>query len=205
MTTRPPVLVFADYTDPLSYLVKHRMDRLSREFDMPIVWQGLELCPEGTPLPDVHATALASLWRTAQELAARDDVPLAIPSRAAHTALAWEASLVAAREGVFTAFQAAVYRAYFVDDRDISDREVLLELAGLCGMDIRALGDHLSKRTLRPLIEAQREEARAMGVDGVPVCFVGKARLVGVHAYGMYQRELVKFLTAALELKPKIR
>lgn len=52
-----------------------------------------------------------------------------------YTRLAFEGLHYAVEKGFDDAYSDAMYRAYFVDEKDIGDLEVLVELAGSIGMD----------------------------------------------------------------------
>jgi predicted DsbA family dithiol-disulfide isomerase len=104
-------------------------------------------------------------------------------SKPAHEATLWAAAL-----GRADSFKRAVFRAYFVHDRNIGSPDVLADLAadlGLYGDDLRrALHDGRH----RAEVEAQYEEARRIGVTAVPT-FVADDRyaLVGAHPYENFQ------------------
>jgi predicted DsbA family dithiol-disulfide isomerase len=62
----------------------------------------------------------------------------------------------------------ALYDAYFRDGRDIGDLAVLLEIAEARGLDRAATAVALKAGEKREQVLAEYEEARALGVTGVP-------------------------------------
>jgi predicted DsbA family dithiol-disulfide isomerase len=102
----------------------------------------------------------------------------------AHQATVWAEVL-----GQADAIKRAVFRAYFVHNRNIGSADILAGLAveiGLDGADLRAA---LAEGRHRAEVERQYAEARAIGVTAVPT-FVAddRAALVGAHPYENFQK-----------------
>ena len=63
---------------------------------------------------------------------------------------------------------AALFKAYFVDGRDIGDKATLAELAGECGLDAAMTATLLAGEADADDIRARDAHARERGVTGVP-------------------------------------
>jgi 2-hydroxychromene-2-carboxylate isomerase len=76
-----------------------------------------------------------------------------------------------------------VFRAYWAEDRDITDASVLREIVSELGGDAGAALGRIEAPEVKDALRAATEAARARGVFGVPVCivddelFFGKDRL----------------------------
>ena len=77
----------------------------------------------------------------------------------------------------------ALFRAYFVDARDISDPGVLVEIAASVGLPADQAREVLEKRTHQAAIDADWEKSRQYGVTGVPTFVVGNRGVVGAQPY----------------------
>ena len=66
-----------------------------------------------------------------------------------------------------------LFKAYFVEGRDIGDRGVLLEIAGECGLDTGEVEERLADDADIDLVREEIEQAQAMGVSGVPFFIFG--------------------------------
>lgn len=86
----------------------------------------------------------------------------------AHRLIRW-----AGVEGVQTAVAMDLFRRYFEAGEDISDREVLVDVATGAGMDGGAVARLLAGDADRAEVQAEAGEAREMGVSGVPTFLVG--------------------------------
>jgi len=70
-----------------------------------------------------------------------------------------------------------LFRRYFEEGQDISDREVLLEIAEKAGMERSVIEQLLAGDADRELLAEEEDAARRMGVNGVP-CFIIGGRYV---------------------------
>jgi len=94
-------------------------------------------------------------------------------TRDAHRLIHW-----AEAEGVQTAMVSALFRAYFVDGRDIGDREQLADIADSAGMDAALVHRLLdSDADLKEIVD-QDAAARGMGITSVPTFIVARQHAV---------------------------
>ncbi len=70
-----------------------------------------------------------------------------------------------------------LFRRYFEQGQDISDREVLLEIAESAGLDRAVVAELLAGDADRSVLAEEEDAARRMGVTGVP-CFIIGGRYV---------------------------
>jgi predicted DsbA family dithiol-disulfide isomerase len=100
----------------------------------------------------------------------------------------------ALRQGVsaFERFHTAVFRALFGESRDISDVDVLLELAAEAGLDVDRFQADLDDSAHEEAVLAEFEEARAEYEGwGVPLAIIGgRYPVVGAAPIEMYRRAI---------------
>ena len=73
-----------------------------------------------------------------------------------------------------------LFKAYFVEGRDIGERAVLIEIAGECGLDTKLVEELLAEGADADLVKQEIEQAQAMGVSGVPFfIFAGRIGVPG--------------------------
>jgi predicted DsbA family dithiol-disulfide isomerase len=75
---------------------------------------------------------------------------------------------LAASRGVQDAMIERLYRAYFTEQRSLFDRESLVTVAREAGLDEGEAGDVLDGARFADAVAADLEEARRLGVTGVP-------------------------------------
>ena len=86
----------------------------------------------------------------------------------------------------------ALYRAYFVDARNIGDPEILVEIAqaaGLSGDEARAV---LNERRFKDMVDADWAKSHAYGVTGVPTFVAARYGVVGAQPYEVLEQLLDK-------------
>ncbi len=95
-----------------------------------------------------------------------------------YTRLAWEGWFYAKKHGLGNAYSDLVYRAYFIDEKDIGDIDVLAALAesiGLDGADYRkALTDGTYREAERMATSYSRQN---LEVKGIPTLFIHGERV----------------------------
>ena len=82
----------------------------------------------------------------------------------------------------------ALFRAYFVEGRNIGDADVLVELAESVGLPGDEAREVLERRTQKAAVDADWQKARDYGVTGVPTFVVGKRGVVGAQPYEVLER-----------------
>lgn len=61
-----------------------------------------------------------------------------------------------------------LFRAYFIDGANLTDRNTLADIAARAGLEREAVADYLAADADREIIEAADVEARNAGIGGVP-------------------------------------
>lgn len=82
----------------------------------------------------------------------------------------------------------ALFRAYFVEGRNIARIETLLDVAKTVGLPVAAARDVLESRAASDLVDADWERARQLGLTGVPTFLVGDQGVVGAQSYEVLEQ-----------------
>ena len=82
----------------------------------------------------------------------------------------------------------ALYRAYFVDAKNIGDVEVLMEIAASVGLDVEEARKVLEERRFTDAVDEDWAKSRAYGVTGVPTFVAGGYGVVGAQPYDVLER-----------------
>ena len=86
----------------------------------------------------------------------------------------------------------ALYRAYFVDARNIGDSEVLVELAQSVGLPAEEARAVLAERRFKDAIDADWAKSHQYGVTGVPTFVANPYGVVGAQPYEVLEQLLDK-------------
>jgi len=85
-----------------------------------------------------------------------------------------------------------LYRAYFVDNRNIGDPEVLVEIAQSVGLSPEEARAVLAERRFKDAIDADWAKSRAYGITGVPTFVAARYGVVGAQPYEVLEQLLKK-------------
>ena len=81
------------------------------------------------------------------------------------------------------AIHMALFRAYFVDNRNIGDPEVLMEIARETGLPEDGAREVIEERTFEAAIDMDWAKSRQYGVTGVPTYVAERQGVVGAQPY----------------------
>ncbi len=83
-----------------------------------------------------------------------------------------------------------LYQAYFVENKNISDIDTLVQLAEEVGLDGDVARSVITERTFSDLVDEDWQRAREMGLNGVPTFVSNDLFVVGHQSYNVLQRFL---------------
>jgi predicted DsbA family dithiol-disulfide isomerase len=173
-----------------------RIEKLRTEHGVEVEWVHFPLHPD-TP---AEGRALADLFRGRSEadrkamhaqMKARMDaegLPYGERTMTYNSRLAQELGKWADTQPGGEALHDALFRAYFVDARDISQPAVLLEIAGRVGLSVDGAREVLEKRTFKEAVDRDWELSRQYGVTGVPTFVAGDRGVVGAQPYEVLEQ-----------------
>ena len=158
---------------------------------MNVEWVHFPLHPEtpaegGRSLADLFAGRNVDLKSMHAQMKARMDaegLPYGERSRTYNSRLAQELGKWADTKPGGEALHAALFRAYFVEGRDISQPSVLLEIAERGGLPVDEARQVLHERTFKAAVDADWALSRRHGVTGVPTFVAGRRGVVGAQPY----------------------
>lgn len=82
----------------------------------------------------------------------------------------------------------ALFKAYFVEGRNVGDVETLVEIAASVGLPSEDARRVLTDRTFSAAIDADWRKSRAYGITGVPTFVAGGYGVVGAQPYEVLER-----------------
>ena len=181
-----------------------RIEKLKKNYDITVKLVHFPLHPdtpeEGVSLDVLFAGSKAEERAARQErmtgLMKAEGLPYGERTHTYNSRLAQELGKWAdTQEGGF-ALHDAIYKAYFVDGRNVGDVETLVGLAASVGLSADAAREVLTKRTFRDAIDQDWKSSRAAGVTGGPTFAAGGYGVVGAQPY-----EVLEQLMAAVGAK----
>jgi predicted DsbA family dithiol-disulfide isomerase len=176
-----------------------RIERLKAEHGVKVEWVHFPLHPEtpaeGRALADLFA-GRSNVDRSAMhaQMKARmeaEGLPYGDRTMTYNSRLAQELGKWADTQPGGEAIHDALFRAYFVEARDISRPEVLLEIAEQVGLPVDGAREVLEQRTFKGAVDEDWKLARQYRITGVPTFVAGGYGVVGAQPYEALE-ELVR-------------
>lgn len=176
-----------------------RIEKLIQNYDIVVKLVHFPLHPdtpaEGRSLQDMFGGGpgvVAQKYARMKALMDAEGLPYGERSHTYNSRLAQELGAWADTVEGGGAIHDALYRAYFVDRRNIGDTSVLLEIAERVGLNRDDARKVLDERRMRAVVDADWAKSRNYGVTGVPTFVAGRAGVVGAQPYAEIERLLVK-------------
>ena len=167
-----------------------RIEKLKAEHNVKIEWVHFPLHPdtpaEGRSLEDLFKGRNVDRKAMHAQMKARMDaegLPYGERSMTYNSRLAQELGKWADTQPGGEAFHDAMFRAYFVDARDISRLDVMLDIAKQVGLPVDQAREVLEKRTFKEAVDADWALSRDYGITGVPTFVAGHYGVVGAQPY----------------------
>jgi predicted DsbA family dithiol-disulfide isomerase len=168
-----------------------RIERLKAEHQVKVEWVHFPLHPDtpadGRALADLFAGRSADQRKAMHaQMKARmeaEGLPYGERTMTYNSRLAQELGKWADTQPGGEAIHDALFRAYFVEARDISQPAVLLEIAQQVGLSVDAARQVLEKRTFKDAVDADWKLSREYGITGVPTFVAGGHGVVGAQPY----------------------
>jgi len=182
-----PVVFYFDFSSPYSYLAGELIDALAAKYGRTVDWRPMLLgavfkVTGSVPLVQIPVKGEYSL-RDFSRSARFHDLPFKFPEKfplatlSAARAYYW---LLEQDGDLARRFAQAVFRAYWVDGRDISDLAVVQDIAAKLGIAPDALAEAVAKPEIKERLKQETEGAIAKGIFGAPYFIVDAEPFWGV-------------------------
>ena len=175
-----------------------RIEKLKADHHVKVEWVHFPLHPdtpaEGRSLEDLFAGRKVDRKAMHAQMKARMDaegLPYGERTMTYNSRLAQELGKWAETQSGGDAIHDALFRAYFVDARDISQPAVLLDIVERMGLSVDGAREALETRTFKAAVDADWELSRRYGITGVPTFVAGHSGVVGAQPYEALE-ELVR-------------
>src|SRR5690606_12947423 len=171
------ITVYSDYVCPYCLLAEQVLSNAIGDRDIRINWRAFELRPEPVPTLKPEDPYLPAIWhKSIYPLAEQLGVPIRLPSISPQprTAKAFELLAMAQDKGLDHEYSMRVLRAFFQEDQDIGEPEILVGLAAEVGLDPERAPQSLADGTYCQRPQAALRHAREdMRITSVPTLVVG--------------------------------
>jgi len=187
---RLKVQVFSDYVWPWCYVSTGRIAKLEQEHNVEIEWIHFPLHPE-TPEEGASLEALfadrgidvEAVRLNMQAVMEEEGLPYGHRTHTYNSRLSQELGKWAETQPGGEAIHDAMFKAYFVDCLNVSDIDVLVDIAASIGLSPEDARKVLTERSYSAAVDHDWQVSIASGVTGVPTFAAGGYGVVGAQPY----------------------
>ena len=174
-----------------------RIEKLKRNYEIDVQWVHFQLHPEtpaeGRSLEELFAGRgidIKASYDRMKGLMDGEGLPYGRRTHTYNSRLAQELGKWADTQPGGEAIHEALYKAYFVDARNIGDADALVEIAQSVGLSAEAARDVLETRSFKDAVDEDWAKSQQYGVTGVPTFVAGGAGVVGAQPYEALEKLL---------------
>ena len=178
-----PIKVYSDYVCPFCFLAEFPLKEAVQGKEVEVEWMPFELRPAPNPTLRPEGQYLQQAWqKSVYPMAERMGVEIRLPrvSPQPHTDLAFEGFQNAKKRGKGNEYNDRILRAFFQEEQDIGDLDVLVKLAEETGLDETDFRNALVSHKYRQKHQQALQHAQEIGVEAVPTFIIGNRVLTGV-------------------------
>lgn len=185
------IKVYSDYVCPFCFLADQPLQEAIKGKDVEVEWMPFELrpYPNETLKPEEHY--LQSTWKhSVYPMAEQMGIDIVLPSVSPqpYTHLAFEGYQYAKEKGKGIEYNDRMLRAFFQEEQDIGDIEVLTKLAGEIGLDVKEYREALETRKYKKMHqEALKHANEEAGITSVPTFVIGDTKVSGIRSKEMFE------------------
>lgn len=194
------IIAYSDYICPFCYIGYHRIEQLKKKYDLDVEWKPFEIHPETPkegaltdelPFPEGY---LEAAFANVKRLADEDGIPLKFSDKLPNSRLALSISEFARKKGKFEDFHKLVLNAYWLQGKDIGDKNLLLDIAESIGLDKKEIELYLNSDEPRQALQESFKEIRSHGINGVPAFIIDGKLIFGAQPYKVFEEVIKKAL-----------
>jgi predicted DsbA family dithiol-disulfide isomerase len=170
------IQVWADFECPYSYFQTIILEKIQAQYRdrVEIIWRAFELTPvDGNILPSksyINTFDEAKL----EQIVAEERLQLLTPKFLTYTWLAQESVYFANSQGLSLQLARALFDAFFLQGLDISNEEIVMQIATQRGIDSQLLRQALESDELTKHVMADEQEFKIYGFQGLPAMLIGQ-------------------------------
>lgn len=170
------IQIWADFECPYCYFQTIVLSQLKARYQdkVEITWKAFELSPveDNVSLPQSYINSFEVA--KSESIVAEESLNLLIPKYLTCTWLAQESVYFANSQGLSLKLARVLFDAFFLKGLDISNEEVVMQLAVQSGINEQLLREALDCGGLTKQVMADEEEFKTYGFQGSPAMLIGE-------------------------------
>lgn len=183
MSTPIKIQVWTDFVCPFCLLGESIIEKAIEGLNVELEWMPFELRPYPTPTLKPEDEYLPRVWKASvYPMAERLGVPIQLPtvSPQPYTRKAFLGLQYAKQQGKGNEYATAVMKAFFQQNQNIGEDEILKKILQNLGMNPAGLDEFVNSAQANAQHDADLQYAKQVGIQAVPSLAVGAQFFSGV-------------------------
>lgn len=170
------IQIWADFKCPYCYFQTIVLGQLKEKYQdkIEIVWRAFELSPIEENIPPSKSYIDNLDVAREESIVQLEHLNLLMPKFLSYTWLAQESVYFATSQGLLLKLARALFDAFFLQGHDISNEEVVIQLAVQNGINEQLLREALDSGGLTKHVMADEQEFKTCGFQGLPAMLIGE-------------------------------
>ena len=196
MTNKLVLEIFSDYTWPWCYFITGSIEKLKSNYEITTRWIAYPLNPnipeDGLPLSkhfsDCSEQEINDKKAKWKEAANATSLPLGERSYTYRSRLAHELGKWSESQGKGHEFHQTVFKAYFVDGKNIGKISILIDLAYSIGLSATEAQKVLENRTYKEAVDSDWSYSLEVDPEYIPSLKINGNLLVNPQKYAIFEQ-----------------
>jgi 2-hydroxychromene-2-carboxylate isomerase len=169
---------FYDFASPYSYLAATQIEGVAKRCEAEVIWKpfglGFLFKAVGNQMPASLPPKAAYMIKDLALWAEYYNVPYKWPSIfPINSIAALRAVLAVEDQAKLKKFSLAIYEAFWANNKDISQKEIIAEIADQTGLDGKAIIEATADQKVKDRLKDNTDEAVKRGAFGAPTIYAG--------------------------------
>ena len=176
-----------------------RIEKLTQTFNIKTRYVHFPLHPdtpqEGRSLEQLFGSgpeAVQAKNANMKKLMSQEGLPYGERTHTYNSRLAQELGCWADTKPGGEAIHDAIFKAYFVEQKNVGDPSVLLDIVKEIGLPVDEAQTVIEQRTFKDQVDVDWQKSHQYGVTGVPTFVAGRTGVVGAQPYDVIERMLTE-------------
>ena len=180
------IKVYSDYVCPFCFLAEQPLEEAIKGKDVEVEWMPYELRPQPNETLLPEGDYLQNTWKqSVYPMAERMGIKIVLPrvSPQPYTHLAFEGYQYAKEKGKANEYNDRMLRAFFQEEQDIGNIEILTKLAGEIGLQPEEYRQALQSRKYKDTHQKALDHAYTEAdITAVPTFIIGNTKISGIRS-----------------------
>ena len=188
------VTVFSDYTSPYCFVAFDFLKKMRDELNLKLEFKCFELRREGSAKLSKHSPYHFMLEKDVKNIISTYGINVVVNDYMSYSRKAHILGKFFEEKELLEDYSERVFKAYHFLGKNIENAANLMAIAKPLGYSYGTLEKAISSRNLEEKVVKDENEAKKLGIRGVPAIVVGKKIVEGIWPYETFKKNIEQLI-----------